>query len=109
MVTKHFFNESPYDIEITLYEAGKDGLKLKTFGTRIVSLSSGSNCTVRIGDLHHSFLQGIRITAKNHGECISLQRGTKNAEGRLYCLLNDHDSFIIGFTEHSFVIEGLAH
>ncbi len=109
MVTKYFFNDTPFNIEITLFEAGREGSRLKTSGSRIVTIASGLNCSVPIGDLHHSFLRGVRVKTTNEAEYISLQRGTNIAEGRLYSLLNEHDSFKIACNDHSFTIEEMAH
>ena len=105
MISKHFHNETPNDIEITLYVAGKKGQELNTYGSRVEKLDGGATCDVSIGDLHHSYLQGIRIRSNRQGECLSLQRGTHEARGALYQLLNDHHTFRIGHANHSFTID----
>jgi len=105
VISKHFVNETHNEIELTLYVAGREGIKLNTYGSRILRIDSGGNATIPIDDLRNSFVQGIRIRTSDHTESMSLQRGTHEANSPLYTLLNQHDTFRIGADKHSFAIE----
>lgn len=105
MVSKHFENITDTEIELTLYLAGKQGQRLETFGTRNMKIASGAQGEINLTDLRHSFLQGICIKTRNNSECLSFQRGTHDVKGPVFALLNEHDNFRIGTSEHSFAIE----